>query len=73
MPPERGGVLQTEAFLKQGRKIVDQASNARTPLGLIGGIAVRVHSEECGDLAKRLARLRPGEQEHTDLDLMSYG
>jgi hypothetical protein len=72
MPSEWGGVVPTEAFLEQGRKIVDEASKAKIPLRLIGGVAIRVHSIEFVELAKRLGRLGPGEQEYTDLDFMSY-
>jgi hypothetical protein len=72
MPPEWGGVVPTEAFLEQGRKIVDEATKAKIPLRLIGGVAIRVHSIEYADFAKRLGRLGPGEQEYTDLDFMSY-
>lgn len=72
MPPEWGGVVPTEAFLEQGRKIIDEASKAKIPLRLIGGVAIRVHSDEFVELAKRLGRLGPNEQEYTDLDFMSY-
>jgi hypothetical protein len=73
MPPEWGGVVPTEAFLEQGRKIVDDATKSRIPLRLIGGVGIRVHSSEHADFAKKLGRLGPGEQEYTDLDFMSYG
>jgi hypothetical protein len=72
MPPEWGGVVPTEAFLEQGRKIVDEATKAKIPLRLIGGVAIRVHSIDHTDFAKRLGRLGPKEQEYTDLDFMSY-
>jgi hypothetical protein len=72
MPAEWGGVVPTEAFLEQGRKIVEEATVAKIPLRLIGGVAIRVHSSEHADFAKRLGRLGPGEQEYTDLDFMSY-
>jgi hypothetical protein len=72
MPSEWEGVVPTEAFLEQGRRIVDEATKAKIPLRLIGGVAIRVHSNEYADFAKRLGRLGPGEQEYTDLDFMSY-
>jgi hypothetical protein len=71
MPPEWGGVVPTEAFLEQGRKIVDEATKAQIPLKLIGGVAIRMHSNEHAEFAKRLGRLGT-EQEYTDLDFMSY-
>jgi len=72
MPPEWGGIVPTEAFLEQGRKIVDEATKAKIPLRLIGGVAIRVHSTEHGDFAERLGRLGVKQQEYTDLDFMSY-
>ena len=71
MPTEWGGVVPTEAFLEQGRKIVDEAIKAQIPLRLIGGVAIRMHSNEHAEFAKRLGRLGT-EQEYTDLDFMSY-
>ena len=72
MPAEWGGVVPTEAFLEEGRKIVDAASKAKIPLRLIGGVAIRVHSGDFVEFAKKLSRLGPGEQEYTGLDFMSY-
>jgi hypothetical protein len=72
MPPEWGGLVPTEAFLEQGRKIIDEATMAQIPLRLIGGVAIRLHSSEYNEFAKRLGRLGPKEQEYTDLDFMSY-
>lgn len=73
MPAEWGGVVPTEVFLDEGKKIVEAASKQRIPLRLIGGVAIRVHTGEFGEFAKKLSRLGPGEQEYTDLDFMSYG
>jgi hypothetical protein len=72
MPAEWGGIVPTEAFLREGRKIVEEASRSNIPLRLIGGVAIRVHSEDFAELAKRLGRLGPNEQEYTDLDFMAY-
>jgi len=72
MPTEWGGVVPTEAFLEQGRKIVEEASKAKIPLRLIGGVAIRMHGGDFIEFAKRLGRLGPQEQEYTDLDFMSY-
>ena len=72
MPSEWGGIVPTEAFLREGRKIVDEASKSKIPLRLIGGVAIRIHSEDFTELAKRLGRLGPNQQEYTDLDFMAY-
>jgi len=71
-PAEWRGVVPTEAFLDEGRKIVEAASKQKIPLRLIGGVAIRVHSADFAEFAKKLSRLGPGEQEYTDLDFMSY-
>lgn len=73
MPAEWKGVVPTEVFLDEGKKIVEAASKQKIPLRLIGGVAIRVHTGEFGEFAKKLSRLGPGEQEYTDLDFMSYG
>jgi hypothetical protein len=39
---------------------------------LLGGVAIRLHCAEFLDFARKLARLGEGQQEYTDLDLMSY-
>jgi len=72
MHPEWGGVVPTEVFLEEGGKIVEAASKAGIPLRLIGGVAIRIHSGDFVEFAKRLSRLGPGEQEYTDLDFASY-
>jgi hypothetical protein len=72
MPAEWGGLVPTEAFLEQGQKIVEEASKAKIPLRLIGGVAIRMHSGDFVEFAKGLGRLGPQEQEYTDLDFMSY-
>jgi hypothetical protein len=72
MPSEWGGVVPTESFLDEGKKIVEAASKQKIPLRLIGGVAIRVHSEGFAEFARKLSRLGPGEQEYTDLDFMSY-
>lgn len=72
MPSQWGGVVPTEIFLDEGKKIVEAASKQKIPLKLIGGVAIRVHSEDFAEFARKLSRLGPGEQEYTDLDFMSY-
>jgi len=72
MPPEWGGVVPTEVFLDEGRKIVEDASKAKIPLKMMGGVAIRFHCQDFVEFAKRLSRLGAGEQEYSDLDFMSY-
>jgi len=73
MPAEWRGIVPTETFLDEGKKIVEAASKQKIPLRLIGGVAIRFHVGGFAEFAKKLSRLGPGEQEYTDLDFMSYG
>jgi hypothetical protein len=72
MPKEWGGIVPTEVFLEEGKRIVDEAARHGIPLRLLGGVAIRLHCAEYMDFARKLVRLGEGEQEYTDLDLMSY-
>jgi hypothetical protein len=72
MPKEWGGIIPTEVFLEEGKRIVDAATKSGIPLRLLGGVAIRLHCSEWIDFAKRLGRLGEGGQEYTDLDFMSY-
>jgi hypothetical protein len=72
MPKEWGGIIPTEVFLEEGKRIVDEATKRGIPLRLLGGVAIRIHCVESMDFAKRLVRLGEGQQEYTDLDFMSY-
>jgi hypothetical protein len=72
MPKEWGGIIPTEVFIDEGSRLVDEATKRGIPLRLLGGVAIRIHCMEFLDFAKRLARLGEGQQEFTDLDLMSY-
>ena len=71
MPAEWGGIVPTEIFLQEGKRLVDEASKRRIPLRLLGGVAIRIHCSEFMDFAKKLVRLGQGQQEYTDLDFMS--
>ena len=71
MPPEWGGIIPTDVFLDEGKRLVEEASKRSMPLRLLGGVAIRLHCSEYLDFAKKLVRLGPGQQEYTDLDFMS--
>ena len=73
MPPEWGGVVPTQVFLDEGKRIVDEATKVGIPLRLLGGVAIRYHCGEFMDFALKLGRqVGEGEQEYTDLDFVSY-
>ena len=72
MPSEWGGIVPTQVFLDEGRRLVEEATKRDIPLRLLGGVAIRIHCLEFLDFSKKLARLGEGQQEYTDLDFMSY-
>lgn len=72
MPPEWGGIVPTQTFIDEGKRLVDEAEKREIPLRLLGGVAIRIHCLEFLDFANKLMRLGEGQQEYTDLDFMSY-
>src|SRR5208337_4838056 len=72
MPPEWGGIIPTQVFIDEGKRLVDEAAKREIPLRLLGGVAIRIHSLEFLDFAEKLMRLGEGQQEYTDLDFISY-
>jgi hypothetical protein len=72
MPQEWGGVIPTQVFIDEGKRLADEASKREIPLRLLGGVAIRIHCLEFLDFAEKLMRLGEGQQEYTDLDFISY-
>ena len=72
LPPEWGGIIPTEVFLEEGKRLVAEADKRAIQLRLLGGVAIRIHCSEFQDVATKLMRLGEGQQEYTDLDFMSY-
>lgn len=72
MPQEWGGVIPTQVFIDEGKRLVDEAAKREIPLRLLGGVAIRIHCIEFLDFAEKLMRLGEGQQEYTDLDFISY-
>ena len=72
MPSEWKGIVPTEVFIEEGKRLVEEASKRDLPLRMLGGVAIRIHCAEFADFAKKLTRLGEGQQEYTDLDFMSY-
>jgi hypothetical protein len=72
MPHEWGGIIPTQVFIDEGKRLVDEAAKREIPLRLLGGVAIRIHCLESLTFARKLMRLGEGQQEYTDLDLMSY-
>jgi hypothetical protein len=72
MPAEWGGIIPTEIFLEEGKRLADEATKRGIPIRLLGGVAIRFHCSEYVEFAKQLRRLGEGQQEYTDLDYVSY-
>lgn len=72
MPPEWGGVVPSQVFLDEARRIVTEAERAGLTVRAMGGVAIRLHTLNQVDLAARVGRLGERQQEFTDLDFMSY-
>jgi len=72
MPEEWGGVVPTQVFLDEARRIVAEAEKEGLIVRVMGGAGIRLRTLEYEELGQRLARLGEGEQEFTDLDFMTY-
>ncbi|HUS70529.1 MAG TPA: hypothetical protein VM075_07125 [Anaerolineae bacterium] len=72
MPEEWAGVVPSEVFLDEARRIVEQGEQQGLTLRVMGGAGIRLRTLEYKNLGRRLARLGEGEQEFTDLDFVTY-
>jgi hypothetical protein len=72
MPKEWGGIVPSEIFLGEAKKIVDEAEKKDIVLRALGGVGIRLHSLHHVDFCKRMGRLGLGQQEFSDLDFMAY-
>lgn len=72
LPEEWGGIVPTDVFVEEAKRIVDLADKRGLTLRIMGGLGILIHSMDNLDLAKGLKRSGMGEQEYTDIDLMSY-
>lgn len=72
LPPEWGGIVPTPVFLDEARRIVEEGEKQNLILRAMGGVGIRLRAPHLEEVALRLGRLGPGQQEFTDLDFMSY-
>jgi hypothetical protein len=72
MPEEWGGVIPSQVFLDEAKRIVEEGEKQGLILRVLGGVAIRLHTLDYVEMGRRLGRLGSGEQEFTDLDFMSY-
>jgi len=72
LPDEWGGVVPSQAFVDESRRIVDEANGRGLILRALGGVGIRLHCLAYSEFASRIGRIAKGEQEFSDLDFMSY-
>jgi len=60
-----------EVFLDEARTLVDEAGKKGLTLRVMGGMAIYMHSMDCEELWRNLARL--GKKAFTDIDFVAYG
>lgn len=72
LPAEWGGVVPSQAFIDECRRIVDEANKRGVVLRAMGGVGIRLHCLGYGEFASRMDRIAEGKQEFSDLDFMSY-
>jgi len=72
MPKEWGGIVPSDVFLNEAKRIVDEAKKKDIILRALGAVGIRLHSLDCADFSKRLGRLGLGQQEFSDLDFVTY-
>jgi hypothetical protein len=57
MSPEWGGIIPTQVFLDEGKRLASEAEKRGIPIRLLGGVAIRMHCSEFLDFANKLTRL----------------
>ncbi len=75
LPEEWKGVVPTEVFLQEAKKITEAAKNEDLPLRILGGLGIAIHCQEFRDFARRLGRTGASVvlgQEYSDIDFVSY-
>jgi hypothetical protein len=72
MPEEWGGIIPSQVFLDEAKRIVEEGKKEGLILRVMGGVGIRLRTLEYAELAQRLGRLGPEQQEFTDLDFMAY-
>jgi len=76
LPEEWGGIVPTEVFIKEAKRLVEEAQKRGIILRILGGLAIRIHSMEFEDFAMNIGRIgmeeKEKKQEYSDIDFMSY-
>jgi hypothetical protein len=72
MPAEWGGKVPTQVFINEAKRILREASDAKVPLKILGGLAIKIHSLNEEEFAARLGRSAEPGQEYSDIDFATY-
>ena len=72
MPPDWGGKVPTQVFIDEALTILRAASEAKVPLKMLGGLAIKIHGLHEEEFAHRLGRSAEPGQEYSDIDFATY-
>jgi hypothetical protein len=72
IPAEWSGRIPTQAFIEEAMRILKAASEAKVALKMLGGLAIKIHSLNEEEFARRLGRSAEPSQEYSDIDFATY-
>ena len=72
MPTEWNGKVPTRTFIDEALRILRAASYAKVALKMLGGLAIKIHSLNEDEFARRLGRSAERGQEYSDIDFATY-
>ncbi len=72
MPAEWSGKIPTQVFIEEAMQILRAASEAKVALKMLGGLAIKIHSLNEEEFARRLGRFAEHGQEYSDIDFATY-
>jgi len=75
LPAEWNDVVPTEVFVREAKRIVEEANKKRITLRIMGGLGIAIRCLDFREFATKLGRLGTGVargQEYSDIDFMSY-
>jgi len=72
MPAEWSGKIPTQVFMEEAMRILKTAIEAKVALKMLGGLAIKIHSDNEEEFAGRLGRSAEPGQEYSDIDFATY-
>jgi hypothetical protein len=72
IPAEWNGRIPTQVFIGEAMRILRAASEAKVALKMLGGLAIKIHSLNEEEFARRLGRSAEPGQEYSDIDFATY-